>query len=97
MPRWDEAARKKQSQMIRTWNPSSRSTGATTLEGQQRSRGSAFKHGKYCLTLCPELLACRDAMFLGDHDAALKSIYEFVLKQDPELAASFDDRWNPPE
>ena len=95
MPRWDEAAKAKQSQMIKRWQPWQNSTGATTAEGQERSRSNAYKHGRRCESLDPFAIECRNKMDAGDHASVLSSLYEFILKSYPELADQFGEDWQP--
>ena len=44
---WTPERRARQAQLIRNWQPWSRSTGPTTLEGKERSSQNAFVHGAY--------------------------------------------------
>lgn len=42
---WTEVRRKRQAAIIRTWNPSSQSTGPRTTDGKARSSLNTLKHG----------------------------------------------------
>lgn len=42
---WTLERRKKQSEAIKRWKPWQKSTGAKTLEGKNKSKMNAFKHG----------------------------------------------------
>ncbi len=47
MRHWTTSERARQAELIRTWKPWKRSTGATTLEGKARSSQNSRKHGFY--------------------------------------------------
>ena len=47
MPRWTPEARQRQAELIRTWQPWTRSTGAKTPEGKAASSLNAYKDGWY--------------------------------------------------
>ena len=42
---WTPERRKKQSELIKTWKPWEKSTGAKTTEGKNKSKMNALKHG----------------------------------------------------
>ena len=48
---WTPERRKKQSELIKSWKPWEKSVGATTVEGKNKSKMNALKHG------------CRSAVF----------------------------------
>lgn len=43
---WTPERRARQSMLIRTWNPSSKSTGPKTKAGKAHSSQNAYKHGE---------------------------------------------------
>lgn len=47
MRRWTAEERLRQAQLIRNWQPWSKSTGAITAEGKACSSQNSFKHGLY--------------------------------------------------
>ncbi len=46
MRNWTSEQRQRQRELIQLWKPWTKSTGAKTPEGQQRSAQNAFKNGK---------------------------------------------------
>ena len=42
---WTSERRKKQSELIKTWKPWEKATGAKTIEGKNKSKMNALKHG----------------------------------------------------
>ena len=47
MRHWTLEERQRQAELIRTWKPWEKSTGAKTAKGKVRSRMNAQKHGGY--------------------------------------------------
>lgn len=45
MPRWTDAARAKQAELVRRWRPWEKSSGPTTAQGKTRSSRNADKGG----------------------------------------------------
>lgn len=45
MRQWTEQERRKQSELIRHWQPWQQSTGPKTVEGKEISKMNAHKHG----------------------------------------------------
>lgn len=45
MPRWTDAARAKQAELVRQWRPWEKSSGPTTVQGKTRSSRNADKGG----------------------------------------------------
>jgi hypothetical protein len=47
MRQWTQEERQRQAQLIKKWKPWTRSTGAKTFEGKERSKMNALKDGAY--------------------------------------------------
>ena len=48
MRRWTLEERKRQSELIKQWEPWKLSTSVTTPEGKANSKKNSYKHGAYC-------------------------------------------------
>ena len=48
---WTPERRKKQSELIRAWKPWEKATGAKTMEGKDKSKMNALKHGGRCASV----------------------------------------------
>ncbi len=43
---WTQERRLKQSEAIKNWKPWEKSTGAKTIDGKEKSKMNAYKHGE---------------------------------------------------